>query len=147
LGLGRFFSFLIPYTVGRTPWTGDQPVARPLPTHRKHKHRINADIHASNGIRIHDPSVWACEDGSYLRLRGHCDWHLIIFGSLHIDRPSDRRLLAKLVPTFVDRGVSRGHRNGSPRPLISVFKTGATTFSFKFACGLQATEFSLVFFF
>jgi hypothetical protein len=27
LDLGRFFSFL--YTVGRTPWTGDQPVARP----------------------------------------------------------------------------------------------------------------------
>jgi hypothetical protein len=22
------------YTVGRTPWTGDEPVARPLPTHR-----------------------------------------------------------------------------------------------------------------
>jgi hypothetical protein len=34
LGLGRFFSFLILYRVGRTPWTGDQPVARPLPTHR-----------------------------------------------------------------------------------------------------------------
>jgi hypothetical protein len=33
LGLGRFFSFLILYTVGRTPWTGDQPVARLLPTH------------------------------------------------------------------------------------------------------------------
>jgi hypothetical protein len=32
--LGRFFSLLILYTVGRTPWTGDQPVARPLPTHR-----------------------------------------------------------------------------------------------------------------
>jgi hypothetical protein len=32
---GRFFSFVI-YTqsVGRTPWTGDQSVARPLPTHR-----------------------------------------------------------------------------------------------------------------
>jgi hypothetical protein len=28
------FQFLILYTVGRTPWTGDQPVARPLPTHR-----------------------------------------------------------------------------------------------------------------
>jgi hypothetical protein len=27
-------SFLIFYTVGRTPWMGDQPVARPLPTHR-----------------------------------------------------------------------------------------------------------------
>jgi hypothetical protein len=34
LGLGSFFSFLILYTVGRTPWTGDQPVARPLLTHR-----------------------------------------------------------------------------------------------------------------
>jgi hypothetical protein len=35
LGHGLFISFLIFYTVGRTPWTGDQPVARPLPTHRK----------------------------------------------------------------------------------------------------------------
>jgi hypothetical protein len=33
LGLGRFFSFLILYTVGRISWTGDQPVARPLSTH------------------------------------------------------------------------------------------------------------------
>jgi hypothetical protein len=38
------FSFMIFSTVGRTPWTGDQPVARPLPTHRttqtqnKHTH-------------------------------------------------------------------------------------------------------------
>jgi hypothetical protein len=31
---GRFCGFLIIYTVGRTSWTGDQPVARPLPTHR-----------------------------------------------------------------------------------------------------------------
>jgi hypothetical protein len=28
------FQFLNLYTVGRTPWTGDQPVARLLPTHR-----------------------------------------------------------------------------------------------------------------
>jgi hypothetical protein len=34
LVLGRFYSFVILYTVGRTPWTGDQPVERPLPTHR-----------------------------------------------------------------------------------------------------------------
>jgi hypothetical protein len=34
LDLGLFFSFLILYAVGRTPWAGDQPVARPLPTHR-----------------------------------------------------------------------------------------------------------------
>jgi hypothetical protein len=29
-----YFQFLDLYTVGRTPWTGDQLVARPLPTHR-----------------------------------------------------------------------------------------------------------------
>jgi hypothetical protein len=34
LGLGHFFSFLILHTIGRTLWTGDQPVAMPLPTHR-----------------------------------------------------------------------------------------------------------------
>jgi hypothetical protein len=28
------FQFLNPYTVGRTPWSGDQPFSRPLPTHR-----------------------------------------------------------------------------------------------------------------
>jgi hypothetical protein len=34
VGPWPLFQFLNPYTVGRTPWTGDQPVARPLPTHR-----------------------------------------------------------------------------------------------------------------
>jgi hypothetical protein len=34
LGLGQFFSFLIFYTVGGEPWTGDQPVTRPLPEYR-----------------------------------------------------------------------------------------------------------------
>jgi hypothetical protein len=43
LGLGRFFSFLIFYTVCRVPWTGDQPVARPLPAHTgEYKDRTNA---------------------------------------------------------------------------------------------------------
>jgi hypothetical protein len=37
------FSFFIFYTLGRSPWTGDEPVARPLPAHTGvHKHRINA---------------------------------------------------------------------------------------------------------
>jgi hypothetical protein len=31
--IGRFFSFVILYTVGRTPWTGDQPVARKAVTY------------------------------------------------------------------------------------------------------------------
>jgi hypothetical protein len=32
--LANFFQFFNLYTVGRTPWRGDQPVARPLLTHR-----------------------------------------------------------------------------------------------------------------
>jgi hypothetical protein len=56
--LGHFFSFLILYTVGRTPWTGDQPVARPLPAHR-HPWLKWASTH--------DPSAQAGEDGSCLR--------------------------------------------------------------------------------
>jgi hypothetical protein len=35
LGLCRFFGLLILYTVGRTPWTGDQSVAKPQTTHGK----------------------------------------------------------------------------------------------------------------
>jgi hypothetical protein len=31
------FSSLILYTVGRSPWTGDQPVTGPLPTHTSTK--------------------------------------------------------------------------------------------------------------
>jgi hypothetical protein len=34
LDLARFLSFFNFYTVGRTPCTGDQPVARPVPAHR-----------------------------------------------------------------------------------------------------------------
>jgi hypothetical protein len=35
-------SFLIFYSAGRTPWTGDQPVTRPLPANTgQRKHRIN----------------------------------------------------------------------------------------------------------
>jgi hypothetical protein len=34
IGPYALFQFHNLYTVGRTPWTGDQPVARPLPTHR-----------------------------------------------------------------------------------------------------------------
>ena len=43
-------------------------------------------------------------------------------------RQSGRRRSAKLVPTFADRGVSRGQRDGSPRPLISVYWTWIATY-------------------
>jgi hypothetical protein len=66
-------------TDGRTPWTGDQPVARPLPTHKTT--RTQNKLHAWSGIRTHDPSVRASEDSSCLRTRGHCDRHALVIGS------------------------------------------------------------------
>jgi len=45
------------------------------------------------------------------------------------------------VPTFADRGVSRGQRNGSPRLLISVFWTGAATF-YSSSCSIDFTRLS-----
>jgi hypothetical protein len=73
VGLWPLFSFLILYTICRTPWTGDQSVAMLLPTHRTTQtQNKRTDIHASSGIRSHDPSVWAGKDSSYLR-RNHRD--------------------------------------------------------------------------
>jgi hypothetical protein len=68
LDIGRFFSFLILYTVGRTPWTGDQLIARPL-----HTHRTTQTKNTLSGIRTHDLSVRASEDSSCLSPRGHWD--------------------------------------------------------------------------
>jgi hypothetical protein len=77
VGPWPLFSFLILYTVGRTPWTGDKPVARPLPIQRTTQtEQTHIDIHASGGIRTHDASVQAGEDSSCLRTRGHCDLHM-----------------------------------------------------------------------
>jgi hypothetical protein len=65
------------FTGGRTPWTSDQPIAWPLPTHRKtqtqNKRIHTRNIHALSGIWTHDPSVRASEDSSCLRPRCCCD--------------------------------------------------------------------------
>jgi hypothetical protein len=54
LDLGCFLSFLIFYTVSRTPWTGDQPITRPLPAHRT--------AHTQNKPRIgFEPTITAFE--------------------------------------------------------------------------------------
>jgi hypothetical protein len=69
--------FLDHFTDGRTPWTSDQLVARPLPNHRttqtqnKHIHILN--IHALCGIQTHDPGFRVSEDSSCLRPVGYRD--------------------------------------------------------------------------
>jgi hypothetical protein len=60
LDLGRFFSFLILYTVVRTPWTGDQPVARLLPTHRTKQTR-NKRTQTSVPWVVFEPTIPACK--------------------------------------------------------------------------------------
>jgi hypothetical protein len=60
MDLGLPSNSLIFYTDGRTPWTGDQPVARPKPTHTgQHKHRINA--HTSMPQMGFEPTIPAFE--------------------------------------------------------------------------------------
>jgi hypothetical protein len=70
VGLWPLFIFLIFYTVGRTSWTGNKSVARPLPAHTgQHKHRINADRHPC--LKWDMGEVNSC-----FRPRGHCDRRL-----------------------------------------------------------------------
>jgi hypothetical protein len=49
--LGRFFS--------RTPWTEEQPTARPLATYRKKEtqNKRKTGTHVSSEVRNHDPGV------------------------------------------------------------------------------------------
>jgi hypothetical protein len=59
------FGFSRSYTYGRTPWAGDQLIARPLPVH---KHRnTHTNIHALSGIQTHNPGFRASEASARLR--------------------------------------------------------------------------------
>jgi hypothetical protein len=84
---GSLFSLEL-YTIGRTPWTSDRPVARPLPTYRTtqtqnkrthtHTHTHTPNMYALSGTRTHDHSVRAREDSACLRPLGYHDRLLII---------------------------------------------------------------------
>jgi hypothetical protein len=74
--LASAFQFHDHFTDGRTPWTSDQLVARPLPKHRtqtQNKHIHTPNIHALCEIRAHNPSFRACEGSSCRRPLGCCD--------------------------------------------------------------------------
>jgi hypothetical protein len=74
VGLGRFlFQFPNLHTGGKTPWTGDQLVARPLPKHSKtHIHTIKHPC-PQGGIRTRNHGLRAMEDCSWLRPLGYRD--------------------------------------------------------------------------
>jgi hypothetical protein len=61
-------------TFGRTPWAGDQLVARPLPVHKHRKTHIHTlNISALSDIRTHGSGFRASEDSACLRPLGYRD--------------------------------------------------------------------------
>jgi hypothetical protein len=70
---GCFFHF-DHFTDGRTPWTSDQLVVRPLSKHRTTQTQ-NKHIHSLYGIRTHDTGFRASEDILCLRSLGYRDRH------------------------------------------------------------------------
>jgi hypothetical protein len=77
---------VLKYTQSMSEWSARRKAATYT---GQHKHRINANIHACSGIRIHDPSVQVGENISCLRPRGHCDRHCRVLGFMnkliHVD--------------------------------------------------------------
>jgi hypothetical protein len=72
-------------TVGRTPWTDDQLVARPLPVHKHrktHTYPQTLNIHALSWIRTHGPGFRASEDSASPRPLGYRDWQAVLYGRL-----------------------------------------------------------------
>jgi hypothetical protein len=70
------FHFLNPYIVGRTPWTRDQPVARPLPTHTtaQTQNKRTQTFMPRAGLQPTIPAR-TVEDGSCFRPRDrYFDW-------------------------------------------------------------------------
>jgi hypothetical protein len=65
-------------TVGRTPCTGDQLIARPLPMHKHRETHTKQTpyFQALVEIRTHGPSVRASEGSSRLRSFGYLDQQL-----------------------------------------------------------------------
>jgi hypothetical protein len=75
--IGLISQFLDNFTDGRTPWTGDQLVARPLPTHRTNAHRHSC-------LEWDSKPRSQCSSGRrrfILRRRGHYDRPIVY--SLH----------------------------------------------------------------
>jgi hypothetical protein len=71
------FFYFDHFTDGRTPWTSDRLVTRPLLTHRttrrQHKHVHTPNTHALCAIRTRNPGFRASEGSTCLRPLGYRD--------------------------------------------------------------------------
>jgi hypothetical protein len=97
----RFFSFLILYTFGRTPWAGDQPVARPLPAHRTHTQNKRTQSSMPRvGLEPTTP-VFKWAKKLCLRSRGNCDWHEQSYLNIKVQTDSGARPVSHLTDTYI----------------------------------------------
>jgi hypothetical protein len=71
----------------------------------------HTDIHASSGIRTHDPSIWAGEDNSCSRPRGHCDW-LQVYIHFYTNNAQVDENWNESEDTFRERMIN--HRDSGP---------------------------------
>jgi hypothetical protein len=78
VGPWPLLSFLIFYTVGRAPWTGDQSVVRSLPIDRTTQTQNKRTQTAMPRVEFEPtiPVFGAGEDSSCLKPRGPCDRHI-----------------------------------------------------------------------
>jgi hypothetical protein len=72
---------------------------------------MRIDIHASTGIRTHDPSVWAGEDISCLRPCSHCDRLRPAYYMKHILQPRMEIWHCSHWPAALGRKQNVGHRH------------------------------------
>jgi hypothetical protein len=78
LNPGRLFSFFIFYTIGRTPWTGDQPVARPLPTHRTTQTQNKRTQTSMTGVEF-EPTIPVFERAKTVHILNRADTDRLSF--------------------------------------------------------------------
>jgi hypothetical protein len=114
---------MIIFTDGRTPWTGDQLVARPLSKHRttqtQNKRKHTPNIHALTGIRTHDPGFRASEDSTRLKPLGYRDRRYTVYVNLNlITLIYDTRETS----VRIQRGESLFHVKLTPSPTNSTHK-------------------------
>jgi hypothetical protein len=78
--LGRFFSFLIcTQSVGLSVRGSARRKAATYTQGNTNTEKTHTDIYPYSGIRTHDTSLQAGEDGSCRRSRGHCDRNLYVY--------------------------------------------------------------------
>jgi hypothetical protein len=102
--LAALFQFLGSfYTVGKTPWTEDQPVSRPLPAHRTAQTQ-NKRTQTSMPKVGFEPTIsvfLAPEDSSCLRRRGHCDGQKWMYTFTILVLGTGWRLVVRFTPRLL----------------------------------------------